>query len=486
MKKYYALFSLLFLCISAACRSATPSGEAVSGSHNIETSTEEDRPSSILISESGNQADRYTFDFGGQSRFCSPFFPGKPSDVYRPAVSLCNNCTFLPDALDSFLGCDDVISESRIHVGALNLDLEIPDGFYIYRIPGQYWDFSTNQAVVLDFVREYVFTMMDVEEDKLVEDIQTFFSGEREDRDLAYRGPGYIVFSFRTFCKEYLPIENLFSSLLADTGEYFTSEQFYCSMGRSAWANGGGWTDYFENGHDPAAIDPLFREKTKEELLDERFYLPAEEFPLEYWVGEILDSTAQPAFSTESTTNRTGQPVWEKSGGFFYGAESMFKTGSASYYTRPNDLYEGYRIRNANITASIVNDSWWDSYLYAINQLNEKSHNFRYTEKLCIDFSEGHFSDHVDLMNDWYYRPEQTIELQAYVYANLAAFRTIDLYNIVILVRNIEGGGRLYIALLDEHPENDAPHELTLVEWSWDALQEGGLDFAREYAEKWL
>ena len=117
--------------------------------------------------------------------------------------------------------------------------------------------------------------------------------------------------------------------------------------------------------------------------------------------------------------------------------------------------------------------------------------NNRYLSRISISFEsmgwkEGQPTYVRELMDGWFYNPGKTKELQAYVYANLAAFRTIDLYNIVILVRNIEGGGRLYIALLDEHPENDAPHELTLVEWSWDALQEGGLDFAREYAEKWL
>lgn len=480
MKQIIPLVFTSLLCMLTACQQIEPSKESPGP-----TKVTEIRADS---SSEAPEEDLYTFDFGVKSRFTPPFYPCGAYDVYSPTFFLSENRTCFPDTVNSFLGLEDTIGDSDIHIGSLNCDLEIPDGYYVYSMPGQYWDWSTNQAVTLEFVREYVFTMKSVSEDKLLEDIRTYFNSKNSFNynDLSYRGPGYVVYSFRVFRQEYLPIENLFSPLLADTGEYFSSGNYFCSLGRSAWSNGNN-LHYFGPIEDPMSIDPFWQEKSADELLAEGFYLSSEDFPLSKWVQTLIINTVPPVFSTESTTDRSSIPVWDKSGSFFYGADSMFKTGSAAYWTRPNDRYISNALHTSNLAASVVSDTWWDDYLHAKSILKEELYGDHYLGKIDLSFRNGLFSDQDrELMNDWYYDPEKTNELQAYIYANLSAFRYIDLNSIVILARDIEDGSRLYVALVDEHPEDETPHELTLVEWSWDALGMIDLSFAREYAVKWF
>ena len=80
----------------------------------------------------------------------------------------------LPDVLS---GTDEKeankLTGRNYDISSLGISMEIPNGFYLYHVKGQYKD-SDGNPVELEFVDEYILTMMDVDEDRLLSDMADY------------------------------------------------------------------------------------------------------------------------------------------------------------------------------------------------------------------------------------------------------------------------------------------------------------------------
>ena len=76
-----------------------------------------------------------------------------------------------------------------------------------YKISGQYWNPEADQYLTLQFVDEYILTVSKIDESTLIQDIQNSIGTGGLKKDFERRGPWYVVYSFRVFHKDYLPIE---------------------------------------------------------------------------------------------------------------------------------------------------------------------------------------------------------------------------------------------------------------------------------------
>ena len=439
-----------------------------------------------------------------------PFYPGKHGSEYNPVMSDSQKVVY-PDLLDSFVGVEDSFSGNIMHVAALQVDLSLPEGFFAYVISGQYWDYTRKCSVTLDFVREYVLTTINVSEEKLLQDIQGYFDKEHWSYDPYFRGPGYVVYSFRVFRKEYLPIESLFISLLADSGEVFSAGEYYVSMGeKSIWDRIG---VAVENDHvtqikefyypkaDPGAICSEFKNlnyyndkenndnrKIIEEMTKAGLWYPAEEFPQSKWINEIVLHTVSTGFLTESV--RT-----DPTDGWSPDKPSMFRTGTQGCEIEvANGKFSNYKLLVSNITASICSEEWWVDYQNSLQLLKENPE--PYNCGISMDniempepdqkpgdpyFDRNSYDIFLDYWNNWYMDHQKDVQLRAYIYAGLRRFQTVDetcLSNIIILFKDYPDGTQHYMALLYQE------ESLLCLEHNWNVLNEVTLDFSREYAEK--
>ena len=379
-----------------------------------------------------------------------PFYPGRMNDEYHySGGGLSEQGTVFPDTLDSYSGKIDSYDGHNLYVAALDQTFSIPEGCFAYQLTGKYWDCTKSQSVDLQFVREYVFTSQQVSEEDLIQDMEAYFKNEFASESAYYRGPSYVVYSVRVFRKEYLPIENLFTSLLANSGEYFSCGDYYISLGkRDLWSKA-----------------PITKDYT---------------YPSEQWLKAIKEN-AEP-------TGLVSESIWEEpmtsDGGYLWGSTpSMFRTGTAgAYLSLPYEWGGNTMMQVSSVAASVFSDEWWETYQNALKELKENPEKYRYGE-LIIDFSSL-FNDKLE-PNKWYLDDAETAELRAYLYANLAVFYSeehpLALERIVLALRKLENGRRLYAAFLNEDADLLSPSKLTYLETNWDALAEIDLSFSREY-----
>ena len=379
-----------------------------------------------------------------------PFYPGRMNDEYNySGTSLSEQKTVYPDTLDSFTGKKDSLDGRTLYVASLDQSFTIPEGYYVYQLTGKYWDYTGNQSVDLQFVREYVFTSQQVSEEVLVQDMEAYFKSEFASGSAYYRGPSYVVYSFRVFRKEYLPIENLFVSLLANSGEYFSAGDYYVSLGkRDLWSK--------------AAIPVNYT------------------YPSEQWLKAIKEKAEPTGLISES--------IWEEAmtddGGYLWGSTpSMFRTGTAGAYLSFGYEWGGNtKLQVSSIAASVFSDEWWETYQNALKELRENPEKYRYGG-FSIDFSSL-YNDRMEPAK-WQLDDTEAAELRAYLYANLTMFSSeehpLALERIVVAVRELENGRRLYGAFLNEDSDLLSPSKLTYLETNWDALTEIDLSYSREY-----
>ena len=531
MKKIASLFLCLIMAFLVSCQTS-PEETSISPADQTEETDQtkqterESTHEPVIITESPTEDPdaryHYSIEFA-DGIVQSPFWPDRSSDKYLPSnADLSANRTEFSDTLNSFEGMADTQEGETFHVAALQMDLPVPEGFHVYVIPGQYWDYTGERCVTLDFVREYVLTVKEVDEEKLLDDIRTYYQKEHWGYNPKFRGPGYVLYSFRVFRKEYLPIESLFTTLLADSGEIFASGDFYVSMGeKDLWSLGGGYnigTDekgrkitisYHSTLWDKPGIDPeydaLAEEYTKrgesdetrkwfaEEMFKRRLWLPEEDYPLDAWVGELVSHTVQTGFTTESI--RTEQVDGDNSQ---LEKPNMFRAGTQGCFIQVMDSGSvNYKIMASNVTASVWSDEWWEDYQYALKLLMEEPD--RYTPWIepkqirmpdpalkpgdpYFDFYKQAYEKHIAFWSGWYADSEKDAELRAYIFAGLRRFQTMDdirLKDINVFLKDLPDGRRLYIALLNQNTD-----QLICLEHNWDALYEVDLEFARKYAKE--
>ncbi len=480
MKRLFYLFMALIMIVCSSCESnglpseSSNTAETVSETESAEDHSGGDRAASEAPVQKYRDMRRF------------PVYPNGSIFYHWPALRLSENSRTFRDVRDSFSGKEDSFEGSVLHVSSLNLDLPVPEGFKAFILKGQYMDAAESRPVELEFVREYVFTMMDVEEEKLLNDIRTYLQKEHNLSEPEDRGPGYVVYSFRIFLKEYLPIENLFISLLADTGEYYESGDYYISMGKKTWA---GDKDYgYMNITDPGAIDPDYlKYSTREEYIGAGLLIPGEHWPVEQWIEALSESSRQKAFLSPSRIElQSGEDT-----PFLYGTKSPFRSGTASYYQEISCGTSDFRrhtLQCSNYETSVLSAGWYQNFENALQELTDHPERYEYPE-FRYTFSGASYKgqekarkNDLEMRSGWHSDTGKDRNLRAYLFANVSVYHQIELKDIVVLLKDTDEG-LLYGGFLMDPRE---PHYLTFLEWGWDPFEDIDLEFARKYAEEEL
>ncbi len=424
---------------------------------------------------------------------------------YEPSIFLRQDLDVLPDPLHTAGGLGDSLEDGVLHIGALDMDLPIPEGYYVYRIPGEYLDVYNDRNVTLSFVDEYIFTVREVEQEKLLEDIRLYLSRTHNSNDAAYRGPGYVVWDFRVFHKKYLPIENLFISAIADTGEYFEKGDYYISMGRRLWwgpstdnrdPDGGTYVHVFYDAgeiYDVSKLPGYSEPDRLQKSIDAGVVVYGETWPVEAWISGMIEETNDHGLITESHDN---SPI--TTGGsmpadpLFYYAKSMFACGPSACFMK-DTLIDGreYTWWVANPDASPISAKWQEDYKYALAELEEHPENYEYPE-VRYSFEIWNYTrdtrwwvsyDKDMLRKGWIIDQEKDRIFRAAVYADLKAwYDETDLDRIMILLKDTGEGFLFGAYLLDE----EAPYTMSALMYSWDAADGMDLDFLLKYGESYL
>ena len=403
----------------------------------------------------------------------------------------------LPDTLGTARGkTEDIKGEHSYYIAALDLTLELPEGYYLYRIDGLYRDEKWN-PVRLEFVDEYILALRDLSEEELEEEI----CGQKEKKNVLDHVPDWVLWDFKIVHKDYLAVEQLYKSYVPEVGEIRQAGDYLLLSGTCPWWSSRGYYDeegVFHNteGHE-AAFSPEYEELYTEiitpaaepdwdafhEALRTRF-----DWPLliddENWHQEELMETVLGACS--------GSGV----GHYFY-----WRADGDHQVT--NLLFAG----NGKMTlywdsfadASLLSDDWWNDYTWAVRELQNRPEKYAYPG-IAIAFTDGdypqteetvktkawrdHLKEQAWQREGWYQDASEEITARAFTYAWLRAVgQDVRLKNLAIYLKQSENDAPLFLAFeMDPLKGN----EMTPVFKGIDYLSLCDLEFARSYAEQYV
>ena len=387
----------------------------------------------------------------------------------------------LPDPADR--QTEDVWSGKTFRVGALGAELEIPEGYSLYCVKGQYKD-ADGHPVVLDFVDEYILTMKKVPEQELLHDIRAYDEVQHSSADPIYKGPGYILYSFRVMPADLLPIESLYVPDLPGNGEYRIAGDTVCAMGRCLWRSAGNsgeaqWYCF----HDTKAVDPSC--SIAGQLME--VTIPDEEFPVPQWEEALKKVTIGSGIAYQETRS----DAFDVTQLFLYGLLPMFR-GYTAARTLPLRGTTAYGEMVTAADTSVLSDRWWALYTSALTELETGTVSEPYPN-ISISFRSispiqqyGSWRSYEqEYLSGWYADPSADQKLRAWVFANLAVREDIPLEDIMIYLKDTENG-RLYYAFTIERGTDGSVLSVTPVDCGVDFLTACDLEEARAYALKWL
>ena len=380
------------------------------------------------------------------------------SDRTLQHSTLIKKVTVLPENLETGLDyTKDTLSGSTYHIASLDLNLEIPEGCGLYGRKALYKD-ADNDLLTLSFVDEYMLVIQEDAMAEVDEDIRTIISEGNPNQN-----PPYVIFSFRVFRKEYLPVENLYRYALNDSCEYRTIGAYYIAFG-------------MEN--DEYALGSwLFSEKKMSS-------------------AEIEETIASASAAVTSVTKQlkdfsSGTDVYfesdypaylaEQKVLLFYGTRPVFRLGTCSVKADVSD--DGSRTEIvSDPDISILNDEWWSAYCSAEKALRDTPTAFAYQD---IGYSyESELPQDDELRSydasfgtGWVLDSENDQTIRAYCYAN-AKKRNEDaeLKDLIVMTRDSSSGQRLFYAFLHDESGEFIPFECGI-----DQITGMDLEFAREY-----
>ena len=319
---------------------------------------------------------------------------------------------------------------------ARDFKIDCPEGYYLYCIPGQYMD-AEEQLITLEFVDEYVLTSKEVTKEKLIQDVRDSVPSETGDPNR--RGPGYILFFFNVFHQDYLPVECLYESVLKNSDEYrYTENDLICELGVSAWTKvTGNDEDYY------ISLNPY----DSEEGAENNVRIEEKDWP----VDEVLDQIYGLSQSNGILYENEGGPAAYQQDLLMYGEKPLFRGYTASVYKKYNNSSGGRYVPDAD--CSVFNNEWWNLYQSAVKELTEVKEQYVYPE-INAEFkrtSKEKLEEDLepyekDLETGWYLDPEKDREIRACIYANLNIREKAELENVIIFLKDLENGHRLYYA----------------------------------------
>ena len=384
----------------------------------------------------------------------------------------------LPDLLQKAIGkTEDKKKDNKYYIAALDLTLEIPEGYHLYRVDGLYRD-SEGNPIRLEFVDEYILALRDISEEELISEIYAY---EEEGFDRVR--PHWVLWNFKVFHKDYLPAEELFESRIQVTGELRKAGDYWLETGTlCGWLNTGeGW--YI------ARFSPELTE------LNRKYYgktAPADQEAMEKEMDSKYDWPLRIA-EDQWYTDTFMQAILENSTGC--GVEYNYQQDQytdGSYFASdllflddPANLFIGYR----NPAASIASEDWWKDYTFALDEL-EKDPETYVCPEIPISFetysqaSEPWLSRQKEQFAGWQQNMENEKNVRACVYAWLKTIgRETSLENIVIYMKDSPMGASLFLAFTMDPADNS---RLTPVMKGIDVLSFSNMEQAKEYAEKYV
>ncbi len=360
--------------------------------------------------------------------------------------------------------CEETADGVIYHVGTLGVDISVPAGYYIYHIKGEYLNPGSLEHVRLGFVDEYVITDQPVGEERLIDDLR---EPVHIYRDIAsgrepHTAPDYVVFDFRVFLKEHLPVENLFLPVADSTCEYYSFGDFFCGIGRC---------NLLENG--------AVRE------------------PGRGWIAALTGAADDGIVPCKQMI--AGQGV--KSGSMLLANNiSPFLYGQNSYMCTVDD----WEKRCGAVQTSVFDEVWWRYYTDALQELTIHPYDYSYPDigvgseiagdldisKLFSSVAEELTEDGLKynendekIRHGWTCDSANDHELRAWAYA---CRRRQDIYtdlkDIMILTNTVEGTRLFGVLLLDD----EDVYGFSVLEWGRDMVTEVNFEQARFYVSQYF
>ena len=407
----------------------------------------------------------------------------------------------LPDTLGTARGkTEDIKGEHSYYIAALDLTLELPEGYYLYRIDGLYRDENWN-PVRLEFVDEYILALRDLSEEKLEEEI----CGQKEKMNVVDHVPDWVLWDFKIVHKDYLAVEQLYSSYIPEVGEIRQAGDYLLLSGTCPWWSSRGYYDeegVFHNteGHE-AAFSPEYEELYTEIITPALITQAAEpdwdafhealrtrfDWPLliddENWHQEELMETVLGACSGSGV----GHYFYWRADGNHRVTNLLF--GGNGKMTLYWDSYAD---------ASLLSDDWWNDYTWAVRELQNNPEKYAYPG-IAIAFTDGDYPqteetvktkawrDHLKELarqrEGWYQDASEEITARAFTYAWLRAVgQDVRLKDLAVYLKRSENDALLFLAFEMDPLKG---YEMTPVFKGIDYLSLCDLEFARNYAEQY-
>ena len=403
----------------------------------------------------------------------------------------------LPDTLGTAKGkTADIKGEHSYYIAALDLTIELPEGYYLYRIDGLYRDEKWN-PVRLEFVDEYILALRDLTEEELVEAI---CRQKDKPKALDY-SPDWVLWNFKIVHKDYLAVEQLYSSYIPEVGEIRQAGDYLVLSGTCPWWASYQWSDIYGTDYEG------------------RMHVAA--FSLEYIELQeeiIAPSADNPDWNAfyEACRIRYDWPLliddenWHQKDLMDIVLGACSGSGVGHYFSWRADgdhrvtnlLFGGngkmplYWDRYAD--ATLLSDDWWNDYTWAVRELQNNPEKYAYPG-IAITFTDGDYPQTEETVKTkawrdqmkeqarqregWYQDALEEITARAFTYAWLRAVgQDVRLKDLAIYLKRSENDALLFLAFEMDPLKG---YEMTPVFKGIDYLSLCDLEFARNYAEQY-
>ena len=382
------------------------------------------------------------------------------------------------------------VTAGEVELGKTGIRLSIPEGYWCYRLPGQYKD-ADGEAVSLQFVEEYIFTIKNVTREELITDLQEYDETPHDMLDPFYKGPGYVVWSCKVLKADYLPIESLYLSCLPMSGEYRRAEGFLIAMGQSMWWTGevpGKGTDHTCM-HDRSSLSAEECPVIPEDAWPAGS-IPDELWPVEEWVEHICLGTDGSGIRYDYAYTVSGGNLL-----LLYGTEPVFRGMSAGRTLCWRGLAVGERLTDPD--TSVANPGWWEDYQEVLNGLDAGQWPYDADNMPEISFSTLRSIEITDEMKTydkewltgWYADGASDHQLRAWACANLRQVTECPPEDVLIFLKDTEDS-RVFCVLAGGETakklDPDAQSAWIPVDIGEDLLQFCDLRAAHDYAAAYL
>ena len=372
---------------------------------------------------------------------------------YEPTLSL-PRTDVLPDTLGKAAGrTADTVSTASRYIAALDLEIPIPEGSFLYCVSGMYKN-SDGTALRMDFVDEYILTIREMTEEELVQAVYEY----PQDKFGQDHVPYWVLWNFKVFHRDYYPLEQLAASRIRTSGEIRVKGEYFIAMGVTRWGlmQDGSHIPLYSPGEDPRNLSV----KEKQWPLDE--------------VRQAVIAGTQSA----GVYYLDMDPVYVN-GDFGTHAEVLFdNTRSVT------SLWQSFP------DASPASDVWWADYQSAIHELTNNAGQYRYPE-IQIAFTEESLSKSPEtrqmqlLFRDgWVQNETEDRTIRAFAYAWLKAIgMETELGDIAVYLKDSACGVPFYLVFRIDRNDNN---QMTPLLRGIAYLNESSIEYARNYiAENW-